>query len=267
MSEADQESSTQIPDSDVAHEEFNNIRAEVTPGEKLDFENRLAQALEVRKDDYLITHQAEKIVTAERDAASYKKVSRIDPLTGILNRRGFEEKVAKQLSKGVRGLVLMMDADNFKGLNDTYGHSVGDEILKRIGLSLQTNTQLSHDVVARLGGDEFIAFLTVSNPDSEADKLYEIVERIRMGIVKYLAEIRHEISRSDRIEEALIPVTLSVGATLTKPGDTLAIACKRADDNLYKAKNSGSNRSFSDNGEIDLTPVVLPGAPPEMPSS
>lgn len=259
--------SDEIPDSDVAHEEYNNIRAEVEPGEKLDFQNRLAQALEDRKNDFLITRQAEKIVTAERDAESYKEVSRIDPLTGILNRRGFEEKVAKQLAKGVAGLVLMIDVDNFKGLNDTYGHSVGDEILKRIGLSLQTNTQLSHDIVARLGGDEFIAFLTVSNPDLRVDKLYEIVERIRTGMVKYLAEIRHEISRSDRIEEALIPVTLSVGATLTKPGDTLDIACIRADENLYKAKNNGSNRSFGDNGEIIFTPVLPPDVLPETVSS
>lgn len=266
MSEADQESSTQISDSEVAHEEFSNIREEVKPGEKIDFRNRLMQALEDRKDDNLITRQAEKIVTAEREAERYREVSRIDPLTGILNRRGFEEKIAKQLAKGVCGLVLMIDADHFKELNDTYGHSVGDEILKRIGLSLQTNTQLSRDIVARLGGDEFIAFLTVSNPDLE-DRLYGIVERVRMGMVKYLAEIRHEVNRSDRIEEVLIPVTLSVGATLTKPGDTLAIACKRADDNLYKAKNSGSNRSFSDNGEITLTPVLPPDDLPEMPSS
>ena len=255
MSEANQDPSTQIPE-DVAHEEFNNIRAEVRPGEKLDFENRLAQALEDRKDDFLTTHQAEKIVTAERDAERYKEVSRIDPLTGILNRRGFEEKVAKQLAKGVVGLVLMIDADNFKELNDTYGHSVGDEILKRIGLSLQTNTQLSHDIVARLGGDEFIAFLAVSNPNLEVAKLFEIVERIRVSMVKYLAEIRHEINRPDAVEETLIPVTLSVGAALTKPGDTLATACQRADDNLYKAKNGGSNRSFGDNGEIALTPVL-----------
>lgn len=267
MSETDQKPSIVILDPDVAHEEYNNILAGVKPGEKIDFRNRLTQVLEDRKDDYLITRQAEKIVTAERDAESYKEVSRIDPLTGILNRRGFEEKVSKQLAKGVAGLVLMIDADNFKGFNDTYGHSVGDEILKRIGLSLQTNTQLSHDIVARLGGDEFIAFLTVSNPDLEIDKLYEITERIRVSMVKYLAEIRHEISRSGRLEEALIPVTLSVGATLTKPGDSLDIARQRADDNLYKAKNGGSNRSFGDDGEIILTPILPPDVRPETPSS
>jgi len=248
MSESDQKLS--ILDPDVAHEEYNNIRAGVQPGKKQDFENRLAAALKDREQDDLITLQAEKIVTTERDAERYREVSRIDPLTGILNRRGFEENAAKLLAKGVAGLVLMIDADNFKKLNDTYGHPIGDEILKRIGLSLQTNTQLSHDIVARLGGDEFAAFLTVSNPDLEADKLYEITERIRLSMVKYLAEIRHEVSRLDRLEETLIPVTLSVGATLTKSGDTLATACKRADDNLYKAKNGGSNRSFGDNGEI-----------------
>lgn len=266
MPEPKQDSSTPIPE-DVAHEEFNNIRAEVEPGEKLDFQNRLAAALEDRKNDFLITRQAEKIVTAERDAESYKEVSRIDPLTGILNRRGFEEKVAKQLANGVAGLVLMIDADNFKGFNDTYGHSVGDEILKRIGLSLQTNTQLSHDIVARLGGDEFIAFLPVSNQDLEVDKFYEIAERIRANMVKYLAEIRYEISRSGRLEEALIPVTLCVGATLTNPGDTLNTASQRADENLYKAKNNGSNRSFGNNGEIILTPVLPPGGLPGIASS
>ena len=249
MSEPDQEFSARIPE-DVAHEEFNNIRAEVKPGEKLDFEGRLAVALENRNNDSLITTQAEKIVTAERDAERYKEVSRIDPLTGILNRRGFEENVAKLLAKSVTGLVLMIDTDNFKRLNDTYGHPIGDEILKRIGLSLQTNTQLSHDIVARFGGDEFIAFLPVLNPDLEVAKLYEIAERIRTKMVKYLAEIRHEIIRPDAVEETLIPVTLSVGAALTKPGDTLGTARQRADDNLYKAKNGGSNRSFGDNGEI-----------------
>lgn len=261
MSENDEKLSTQIPE-DVAHEEFNNIRAEVKPGEKIDFENRLAEALENRKDDNLITRQAEKIVTAEQDAKRYEEVSRIDPLTGIFNRRGFEENVAKQLAKGVTGLVLMIDTDNFKKLNDTHGHPIGDEILKRIGLSLQTNTQLGHDIVGRWGGDEFVAFLAISNPDLEVARLYEIAERIRTNIVEYLGEIRHEVSRSDRIEEALIPVTLSVGATLTKSGDTLVIACQRADENLYQAKNGGRDQSIGDNGKITLT--LPPDVPPEI---
>lgn len=266
MSESNQKPSTLIPDSDVAYEEFSNIRAEVKPGEKNDFENRLAEALESRKNDDLISRQAEKIVAAERDAERYKEVSRIDPLTGILNRRGFEENVARQLAKGVGGLVLMIDADHFKDVNDRYGHPIGDEILKRIGLSLQTNTQMGRDIVGRWGGEEFVAFLTVSNPDLEADKIYEIAERIRTNMVNYLAEIRHEVSRSGRIEEILIPVTFSFGATIASD-EPWEKAFQRADDNLYKAKTSGRDQSIGDNGKIVLTPTSAPGVPPEMPSS
>lgn len=255
-----------ISDPDVAHEEYINIRAGVKPGKKIDFESQLTQALKDRENDDLITRQAEKIVTAEREAERYKEVSRIDPLTGILNRRGFEENVAKQLAKGITGLVLMIDADHFKEVNDGYGHPIGDEILERIGLSLKTNTQLDRDIVGRWGGEEFIVFLTVSNPNLEVYKIYEIAERIRENIVKYLGGIRYEVKLSGRTEETSIPVTLSIGATISR-GEPWEQAVKRADDNLYRAKQGGRDQSIGDNGKIVLTPTPLPDAPSETVST
>jgi len=190
MSESGQKPS--ILDPEVAHEEYNNIRARVQPGNKRDFENRLAAALRGRDQDDLITDQAEKIVTAERETQRYKEVSRIDPLTGVLNRLGFEENIAKLSAKGVAGLFLMIDADHFKEVNDEYGHQIGDEVLKRIGLSLQINTQMGHDIVGRWGGEEFVAFLPILKSDLGIDKIYEIAERIRANIVEYLGEILGE---------------------------------------------------------------------------
>ena len=185
-------------------------------------------------------------------------------MTGVLNRLGFEENVAKQSAKGVAGLFLMIDADHFKEVNDKYGHQIGDEVLKRIGLSLQINTQMDHDIVGRWGGEEFVAFLPILKSDLEVDKIYEIAERIRANIVKYLGEIRYEVSRSGRIEKTLIPVTLSFGVTITR-GEPWEKACQRADANLYKAKNAGRNQSFSDSGKI--TPAPSLGVPPEIASS
>lgn len=244
---------------DVAHQLYNDIRRKAKRQDlKIKRKNRALEDLfDTTSADDLPDYQAAQIVDAEEKAT-------LDPLTGLLNRRAFETQVKEKLSQGAAGLVLMIDADFFKEVNDTYGHPTGDQVLQRTAFALKSNVELTKDIIGRYGGEEFVAFIQISNPDFEKDKIFAIAERIRRNIIDYLKNIRYETSQDGKAVENFIPVTISLGATITY-GDPWEEALKRADENLYKAKKGGRNQSFGDSGKI--IPVSLPGAPPETAAS
>lgn len=154
-----------------------------------------------------------------------------DPLTQAYNRQYFYEYVAKWVRKSTKyssmGIILL-DLDNFKSINDTYGHLVGDEVLISTAKVIQTVTRTG-DPVARWGGEEFIVLLELESRDA----LYRVAETIRSAIANtHIDEVGY--------------VTGSVGITIMDKSEPLEIAIKRADDALYRAKKEGKNRVIAE---------------------
>ncbi len=168
-----------------------------------------------------------------------------DSLTGLYNRRYFEVHLQKLMQKNAANKktmsVLMMDIDHFKSFNDTHGHAVGDEVLKIFAHRIQDSLR-SFDLVARLGGEEFVVIL----PDVSVEMAYFIGERLRRAIA--------DEPFSCAVEGGKVSVTTSIGATLINGDDvtTMDDILKRADDALYKAKESGRNATvFEGKGKLD----------------
>ncbi|MFW5894294.1 MAG: sensor domain-containing diguanylate cyclase [Bacillota bacterium] len=154
-------------------------------------------------------------------------LSYLDALTGIKNHRGLMEGLEafiKEHSKNDAPLSLILyDIDNFKRVNDTLGHPEGDEVLKRIASILEANSR-DGDIVGRYGGEEFMLVLKKTTYDTAV----EIAERIRRRV-------------EETFENQPAPVTMS-GGVVSYEEDTINSLVKRADDNLYEAKERGKNR-------------------------
>ena len=156
-----------------------------------------------------------------------------DPLTGLCNRRYLEENLARELHRARRGnlplCVVMLDLDNFKPFNDTFGHDAGDSMLRELAHALRENLRKS-DISCRYGGDEFVLVL----PDSSLADAQQRVEQIR-ALVKE-RQIRQGYSRVD------MP-TLSAGvAEAPEHGSTTTELLHAADNAMYAAKQAGRNR-------------------------
>jgi diguanylate cyclase (GGDEF)-like protein len=151
-----------------------------------------------------------------------------DPLTGLVNRRGLERLVEpywqRRASAGQCVLVMVVDVDHFKQINDTQGHASGDEVLRRLGEVLFASLR-SEDVAVRLGGEEFLILCDATGGEGE-----QIAERLRQVV-----------------EDELRPVTVSIGVFETHPHsadllpDSVWSAVDVADGALYKAKDRGRN--------------------------
>ncbi|KUO73049.1 MAG: hypothetical protein APF77_20470 [Clostridia bacterium BRH_c25] len=149
----------------------------------------------------------------------------IDSLTGVYNRRCFFLKMSGILKMKFPVSLMMIDIDNFKRINDTYGHSAGDEVLKQFAEILKGNTR-STDIVARLGGEEFVVFL----PQTCCENVFKMAERIKQAI-----EAKTFIfgSGTDKI-------TISIGIATTIFPINPDCFLKYADKALYKAKETKS---------------------------
>jgi diguanylate cyclase (GGDEF)-like protein len=157
-----------------------------------------------------------------------KEYSRIDFLTGIRNRRYFIELLQMEINRARRYdrafTVVCIDLDNFKTVNDCFGHSTGDILLRLVARTLQQNIRVT-DTVARLGGDEF-AILLPETGRNVAETILQKVQKINLDIMQ-----RHGW-----------PVTLSIGvATFTSPPSTVDETLRISDQLMYTAKNNGKN--------------------------
>ena len=155
------------------------------------------------------------------------ELSVTDKLTGLKNRRFFQEKLEEQLAIFNRTAkvftLCILDIDHFKKVNDTYGHQVGDEVLAQLAQILTVQTRQA-DVVARYGGEEFVIIL----PDTDADASWSIAEQLRQTV-----------------EQAQWPtgkITISIGIATVVDKDTDATIIKKADQALYTSKENGRNR-------------------------
>ena len=176
---------------------------------------------------------------AENLAAELYKLSTQDALTGVANRRGFDETLEKEWRRASRkniGLsLLMVDVDYFKKYNDHYGHPQGDECLKKVADILTEQASRTADYVARYGGEEFAIIL----PDTAINKALVIANRICRGINS--GGIEHKASQvSD-----FLSVSVGVAHLNSDKSNTQLDLVKRADEALYEAKAHGRNRVMS----------------------
>lgn len=151
-----------------------------------------------------------------------------DDLTRVWNRGGFETQVKKYLAEEKQGGVLMaFDLDNFKTINDTLGHPVGDEVLKIFASCLKSMFR-TEDIVGRIGGDEFVAFLTTPMKEKMAEhKAEEVQKNINEKLGEY--HTRYQVG-------------VSAGIVLVHPGENYDDIYRKADEALYDAKKGGKNR-------------------------
>lgn len=155
-----------------------------------------------------------------------------DALTGLINRREFNRRIAEEFSRAKRHKsplsLALFDIDFFKKINDTYGHNAGDAILKELGLLISSKTRTS-DVACRYGGEEFALIL----PETSQVEAYELLDRLRQIVEE---EIFNKTAKP-------IKATISVGVAQLDLSDKAPIDfCERADKALYKAKQGGRNR-------------------------
>lgn len=172
------------------------------------------------------TRELEEKVAQRTDELN--RLVRIDPLTGLKNRRGLDEVLDEEIQRARRqdiGFgVIWLDIDHFKSINDNLGHQAGDQILCRVALWLKAGVR-PYDHPGRWGGDEFVVLL--SPCDSET------LERIAL-------RIRESVEQESR--KTGTPATVSVGGYFARPGDSSDTILRHADRALYQAKGEGRNR-------------------------
>ncbi len=170
----------------------------------------------------------------ERNAAQLNSIT--DSLTGLSNRRYFDEMLAIEFSRlkrtGSKMSLIMMDLDYFKKFNDTYGHIAGDDCLRRFAAVIQGVAGRTCDIVARYGGEEFVIIL----PETAADGAKALTERIMYAVKKL--EIPHEASDVSKYVTVSIGVVTVFVTDFILPEQILLLA----DEALYRAKKGGRNR-------------------------
>jgi diguanylate cyclase (GGDEF)-like protein len=154
-----------------------------------------------------------------------------DPLTGVFNRRTFldlsNKEAARAQRRGSLTSVFMIDIDHFKRINDTYGHPVGDLVIKALA-ETATKGLRPTDILARYGGEEFVITL----PETDADVAHRVAERLRAALERLVVPS----------EGGEVRFTVSIGVATFATGVSIALAMERADHALYRAKEGGRNR-------------------------
>ena len=167
-------------------------------------------------------------LVSQKNMTSLLKRSETDAMTGIRNRGSGEKLINQLISDGVPGVLLMLDVDKFKSINDTYGHKTGDQVIISVARCLQETTR-KNDVVMRLGGDEFVCFLynaqTVEDAELYSQRLFHAIELIKI----------------DKIPD--IRVNVSIGAALYDGSERINFSelYRRADEKVYDSKKITGN--------------------------
>ena len=180
-----------------------------------------------------LSARIEILLRARRLSLITQKMAITDPLTGLYNRRHFfvitEREISKVKRNGGSITCLMMDIDHFKKVNDTYGHIIGDIVLKEVARRIKSCLR-DFDIVARYGGEEFVAIIV----DTNLTIAQKIAERIRQRVSEKPIELENNIK---------LPVSISIGVSSQKaPNIDLHTLIQNADKNLYRAKEFGRNR-------------------------
>jgi two-component system chemotaxis family response regulator WspR len=209
-----------------------------------------SEAFAATADDYLvklpdkieliarIRHHAKAYINHLKLDAAYhelERISNIDGLTGLSNRRYLDEFIETEWRRAIREQsdfsILMIDIDDFKKYNDTYGHLEGDEVLKNVAKTIRQCVQRPADLAARFGGEEFAVILPAT-PLAGAK-----------NIGAHICRSIENLTVRGRLGAAA-PITVSIGASCARPArdDSYAALLLEADEALYEAKRSGKNR-------------------------
>ena len=156
------------------------------------------------------------------------ELATIDEKTGVYNNKFFKTISEMELEKARRGIeelsLIIVDLDHFKKINDTYGHMVGDAVLKKLGKILKNSTR-KYDIISRFGGEEFIVLF----PNTNLQRAKKVSERLRRNVENDKEMMKYK-------------VTLSGGLSTYHKNDNVTRMKQRADKALYRAKNNGRNR-------------------------
>lgn len=200
-------------------------------------ETRLVQTEALNTRDRMVAARQEvqeaeqRIHTLEAKLQHMSELVREDQLTGSLNRRGlddvFERETARSDRRGTPLCIAMLDLDDFKRLNDTYGHLAGDGALKHL-VKIVKETIRSMDVIARFGGEEFLILL----PETTVEAASQTMTRLQRELTKHF--FLHDNEK--------VLITFSAGVALRAPNEDQAALVKRADKAMYQAKQTGKNR-------------------------
>lgn len=200
-------------------------------------ETKITQAEALRSRDDMIMarqevqHAEARIHDLEKKLEQMSELVREDQLTGSLNRRGLDDVFEREQARSERRqtplCIALLDLDDFKRLNDTYGHVAGDHALIHL-VRVIKDTLRTMDVIGRFGGEEFMVIL----PDTPLPEAVKTVSRLQRELTKRIFMYNNE----------KLLITFSAGVALRKSGEDQSSLIKRADEALYKAKREGKNR-------------------------
>jgi diguanylate cyclase (GGDEF)-like protein len=187
-----------------------------------------AHEFEVRHNEILSKEVSLRTAELREAHQAIAKLATTDRLTSVANRLGLEEAFARELARAERYdssmAVILTDVDKFKAVNDSFGHQAGDTVLQEFAAILLGEAR-NTDIVGRWGGEEFLILC----PETDAEAAITLAERMRASVAAHGFPVAGN-------------QTSSFGVTAFRSGDTEAALVKRADDALYRAKNSGRNR-------------------------
>jgi diguanylate cyclase len=183
--------------------------------------------------------QAEKQIAAQAvEIRAHESEARTDSLTGLSNRRAFDDELRRRLSEWERNktacTLILLDIDFFKKFNDTHGHQVGDEVLRQVAKTLKAKSR-DMDLPCRYGGEEFAVIM----PATTTAGACALAERIRKAVE----------ASTTRYEQKALKVTVSLGLSQLAGGDNIAQLIRRADEALYKSKEAGRNCGHRNTGD------------------
>jgi diguanylate cyclase (GGDEF)-like protein len=183
----------------------------------------------------LLEERQELQISLQRSEQQYRELSKADALTGLANRRGFDERLEEEWTRaegtGQSLALLLIDADLFKSYNDIYGHVGGDTCLRCIARVIADGLQRHSDVAARFGGEEFAVIL----PDTELEAAMKVAESIRLAVAGM--NIPHSGN-----PEGLQTISIGVAAGVPEQNGSLISLLTTSDHALYRAKYLGRNR-------------------------
>jgi diguanylate cyclase (GGDEF)-like protein len=182
----------------------------------------------------LVARKTGDRIGALRILARSESQARLDPLTGLSNRRTLERRILETTADGAPFVVAFLDLDHFKHINDTHGHDTGDRALRLFGRVLRDSVR-PRDITARYGGEEFIVVL----PDGALPEARAVVERVRNQLDLALAT------------GGVPAFTISAGLAASMPGEPIDEVIARADSMLLRAKLEGRNRIVSFGDDLD----------------
>lgn len=207
-----------------------------TPAYPSRFDHITTLALDMLRHTQLALEEAQSTLQTQKSRiAQLELLATTDELTLLLNRRGFIDAFERELDRARRrhvkgGLLLLVDLDNFKRINDEYGHAAGDAALQLIADTLRSSIR-TMDVAARLGGDEFVLLFSNAETVGAVDRAQNLA--------------LHLNSLTLRWQGARIPVRASIGLRIYQPGDTLEQVLEAADCSMYAAKRTKAERHFA----------------------